>query len=163
VKRIRMILASAFVAIAVTAAWAGPASAGRVDMHVTLTGLSPIANCDATMTTTGGPPPLAVSMVASSFAGQVGSANPCDPADIFVLNNPSPVNPSVSFTGFGPWTATVNRFALSDTFSGCSYPVTNLLLSSSATVAGPYGGAKTSPGSCFSPANVSLTNVTFYP
>jgi len=161
-KRIKLLLAGAISVMAITGALAAPASAGQVNMHLGLSVFAvPVFDCDATATTTGGPAPADISIVASSLVGQSGSANPCSPTDVALLPNSGTVDPAVSFSGSGPWAATIDRLELEES-GGCTFPVTNFVLSSTTSRSGPFGGSRVSPGTCpFVPGTVSLSDVTF--
>ena len=161
-KRIKMILIAMMAVAAVGVVGAGSASASQVDMTLsgTVAGVS-ITPCQATLTTTGGPPPASTTLVGSSFVGTPGSANPCDPTSLQITNNPV-----ASFSGSGPYTATINQIRVKDlTTTGCTFVASATSLSSLGTVLGPYNGTDTAPGSGFLcsilTANITVANAVF--
>lgn len=158
-KRIKMILVALVAVAAMGAVGASSASAGSVDMTISGSVFgTPITPCEATMTTTGGPPPASTTLVGSSFVGKAGSPNPCDPASLSINNDPV-----ASFSGSGPWTATLNRVDVTDNaITGCTFVATNTTLTSTVSVNGGYNGSDSATGCGFIPATINISDAVFY-
>jgi len=163
-KRISIALLATCLLLVIGSAGANQAAAGQVDMRITvvLFGFVPIDACDATFSTTGGPPPANVTIDGSSLTGQIGSGNPCDPTQFTVDNDPV-----VSFAGANPWLASINTFAITENWwtAGCAITANFITMQSTTGVAGLYAGDRVGtvgPGCGLAPSQWKLRNVIFY-
>jgi len=89
--------------------------------------------CDAAVPTSGGLAPAGMTLLGAAFNG-FGATQPCDP-NAFWMNG----NPTVAFSGSGPWTATVSGLVFTYAPT-CNVPMNSppLVLTSSVSVKGPY-------------------------
>lgn len=152
VRRIKIALLAVATVVVIGGANTGTANADPVAFEITMFGVS----CDAQMDTSGGPPQTTVTLLSGTFAGQIGGQNPCVPTD-FTINN----NPVVTFSGGGPYNATVDSINITHVASGCNFVPSTINLTSSVSANGPYSGARTAAGTGGFPCTMFPGTATF--